>query len=600
VSSLAPPVARRLLESYEPGFRATLTLPPERADDPDALLQAASTVPEPARALLELLSLVVPVGEALPERLRSTIDRDGRPLWSAALLLPRATASGGADIHPLRYAGACRLNPALRDTALPTVPVPAVEPTPTFPPSDARWDAVVVAAALEAAPAGLTAEGTLRKDFERRLFSGLGPDLPRWALALRVARLSALVRPSGAQLLGYPEAVARRIADPVALFPEAPRTQAAAALLRLLPPVTGPSGGAWVDTEHLSEVLRERCRQLLWSPVDGRYPDGGHAFDAASWDTREARLFLDVLDTLHRAGVIDAARAPDGRVVAARRAGDRPAFAPGFMLLPDGDVLVHSGELSGPDYGRLARLAPYVDGARMHRHRLSREGAAADMAAGHRDTVDFLASHSRTGVPPGVADAIRDWQRAAQRIVVLSGVDVLEHEDGRLTVLTGAPPAEARVIDYGGAPRARFLYHRGRILVPDGWDALTVRSAVLRVARAEGRDADGRVYVPELRRHGAPGPLLAQLRAYFGGELPGEVEALVLAGSDLAPLTAAPAYVVRLPAEAAGALRRDWIAGPLLRRALGADEAVVDAADVAALRDRVRELGLRWEEPTGA
>ena len=55
------------------------------------------------------------------------------------------------------------------------------------------------------------------------------------------------------------------------------------------------------------------------------------------------------------------------------------------MLLPDGNLLVHSGELPSTEYGRLARLAPYVDGERMHRHKLTREGVASDLAAGHRD-----------------------------------------------------------------------------------------------------------------------------------------------------------------------------------------------------------------------
>lgn len=584
--------ARAMVASYEPGFRASLTVPPESADDPEALRAAAEALPEQARALLELLTLVIPIGEPLPDRLRGVIERDGRPLWSAALLLPRATP-GGVDVHPLRYSGACRLNPALGDGIPFDAPAPATEPTPAFPPSDARWDAIVVAAALESAPAQLTTEGALRRDVERRLFANLGGgnDVPRWTLALQVARLTSLVRPSEGRLRGYPEAVPRPLADPIALFPEALRAAGAAALLRALP------RSGWVDVPALVDRLRARCRQLLVSPLEGRYPDApGRPFDDAGWEQVEAPLIRDVLDVLHRVGVVDAAHAPDGTVGVVRRAGPRPTFAPGFLLLPDGDILVHSGELTAPDYGRLARLAPYVDGARMHRHRLSREGAAADLAAGQRDTVAFLAAHSRTGVPPGIADTLRDWQRSAQRIVVLTGIDVVERDDGTLALAAGPAAAGARVVDYTTPPRARFLYRRGRIAVPDGWDALTVRAAVERVARYVGREGDERVYEPEARSHADAGPLLARLREYYGGDLPGEIEVLVLSGAQLPPVSAAPAAIVRLPAAAASALRRDWIAGPLLRRALSDEESVVAAADVPALRDRIEALGLRWSD----
>jgi hypothetical protein len=586
--------ARSIVAAYEPGFRAALTVPPESADDPAALRVAVDALPDPARALLELLALVVPVGEPVPERLRGVIERDGRPLWSGALLLPRATP-GGVDVHPLRYVGACRLNAALRESVFFAAPPPADDPTPAFPPSDARWDAIVVAAVLESAPAQLTAEGTLRRDVERRLFTNLGAGLevPRWALALQVARLTGLVRPSEGRLRGYPEAVPRPLADPIALFPDALRAATAAALLRILP----REPAAWVDVPALLDRLRERCRQLLVSPLEGRYPDAPtRPFDDAGWEQVEAPVLRDVLDVLHRVGVVDAAHTADGVIRVVRRAGPRPTFAPGFLLLPDGDILVHSGELAAPDYGRLARLAPYVDGARMHRHRLSREGAAADLAAGHRDSAAFLTAHSRTGVPPGIAEMLRDWQRAAQRIVVLSGIDVVERDDGTLALAAGPAPAGARVIDYSTPPRARFLYRRGRIAVPDGWDALTVRAAVERVARYVGREGDERVYEPEARSHADAAPLLARLRAYYGGDLPGEIEVLVLSGAALPPVLAAPAAIVRLPAAAASALRRDWIAGPLLRHALSDEESVVAAADLSALRERVVALGLRWSD----
>jgi hypothetical protein len=299
---------------------------------------------------------------------------------------------------------------------------------------------------------------------------------------------------------------------------------------------------------------------------------------------------------LHRVGFLDVSRDAEGHPAAARRAGQRPAFEQGFLLLPDGDVLVHSGDLDSASYGRLCRLAPYVDGERVHRHRISRAGVAADLAANHRDPVGFLRAHSRTGVPPGIVESIADWSRSATRISVVTGVDVAEDDDGTLRVLPlGAElPADARVVDYLRPPRARFLARRGQLVIPDGSDALTVRAAVTRVARYAGRDGEERIYEPELRAHADPDELLHRLREFYGGELPGELEVLVLAGARLPPIEVRPMFLVRLPAVAAAALRRDRVAGPLLRRGVADDEVVLDAAELAELRSRATELGLDW------
>jgi hypothetical protein len=349
-----------------------------------------------------------------------------------------------------------------------------------------------------------------------------------------------------------------------------------------------------MDLEALITRFGSRCRELLCSPIDGRYADKATvAFDTAGWDTVEAATFRSVADTLHRAGVLDAARSGHD-IVAVRRPGARPSFSPGFVLLPDCHILIHSGELSSPEYGRLARLAPYEDGERMHRHRLTREGVAADLAAGHRDTVDFLSAHSRTGVPANILDTVREWQRSATRVSVLTGVDVLEEDDGTLSL--AAPGAEGRVIDYTKAPRARFLYRKGRISIPDGWDPLTVRSVVERIARPAGREGEERVYTPERRKHADVAGIIARLEHFYGGELPGEIEALILSGSGVGPLRIERAWVIHLPPEAAAALRRDWVAGPILRRAITLDEVVVSEDDLPRLRERMTELGIGWSQ----
>jgi hypothetical protein len=580
--------ARRVLESYEAAFRAGLTVRPDQADDPEVLSAAADTLPSPARELLELLLLVTVPGELLPERLRPAVERAGDPLWRAALLLPRPTHTGGGELHPLHYAGSCRLNPALKGYRA-TGWDPVLEgAAAVFPPSDARWDAVVIAALLAEQPGQLTQDGLLRKDVERRIYGGLGGDPARWALALQIARLTGLVRPAEGRLRGFPEAVPRPISDPAGLFADPLAATAATILLRQV-------SDSWLDLGALLDRMRVRCREVLCSPADGRYADrSAIPFDDRGWEQVEAPLFENAADVLHRAGVVDAHRVGVS-VAAVRKPGPRPSFSPGFVLLPDGNLLIHSGELPTTEYGRLARLAPYVDGERVHRHRLTREGVASDLSAGHRDTLDFLASHSRTGLPPNIVDTVREWQRSATRITVLTGVDVAEDDDGRLTL---APPgASGRGIDYSKPPRARFLYRRGRITIPDGWDTLGVRAAVERIARYVGREGDERIYQPERRAHPDATALLERLQAFYGGELPGEIEALIVAGAPLEPVRAEPAWLIHLPPAAAAAVRRDWIAGPLLRRAVTPDEVVVSAEDLPKLRERLRELGLSWPDP---
>ncbi|MDP2316203.1 MAG: hypothetical protein Q8P41_25115 [Pseudomonadota bacterium] len=577
------------MESYDAAFRAGLTVAPDAADDPAALAAAAATLPEPSAELLETLLFVAMPGEPVPERFRPAVERVGEPLWRATLLLPRQSHTGGGDIHPLRYAGSCRLNPALKGYVPEGWVLTAPEATAAFPPSDARWDAVVVAALLGEQPGQLTQDGTLRKDVERRIYTTLGGEPTRWALALQIARLVGLVRPAEGRLRGFPEAVPRPLGDPTALFADPLASAAASILLRQL-------GAGWLDLGAFLERLRVRCREILCSPTDGRYADrSAVTFDDAGWDQVEGALFHSVADTLHRAGVVDASRTGvDIRYL--RRPGPRPSFSPGFVLLPDGNILVHSGELLSTEYGRLASLAPYVDGERMHRHRLTREGVAADLAAGHRDTLDFLASHSRTGMPPNIVDTVREWQRSATRITVLTGVDVQEDDDGKLSI---APPgAPGRVIDYTKPPRARFLYRKGRVTIPDGWDALGVRAAVERIARFVGREGDERIYLPERREHADVPALIARLQAFYGGELPGEIEALVISGTSLTPVHAERVWLVHLPTEIAGALRRDWIAGPILRRAVTQEEVVVAAEDLDRLRERLRELGIPWTDPS--
>ena len=561
--------AAPLVAAYDQDFRAGMAVSAAAADDPAVLLAAVAALPAPARDLLETLFVGVGVGEGVPMRFRSRIEADGEALWAAALLLPRATPSPGATINPRYYAASCRLNPGLA-TFVPLAEAHVGGDAPAgLPPADARWDAVVVAAALEADPPRVTRGATLRKDDVRALLGRLGGDPQRWELALALAQATGLARIAGGALCGCPESRGRPLADPLSLFEDDGRRRAAALLLRVV-------GEAWVSVERLCGALALRCPWAL--------------DDAAAFGHREAEWVRAAADALHRAGVLDGQRDADG-VTALRRAAPRAPRPPGFLLMPDREILVAPGELAAADYGRLCRAAPYVDGDVMHRHRLCREGLVADMNAGHTDLLGFLTRFSRTGVPGPVRSGVQEWERAATRVTLWTGATVLEYPDGRWERVDGPLPPGTREIHYGGDAPAAFLVQDDDLIIPFGQDALSVRGAVAPLGPPAQRGSSG--WVIPLRppaRIAEPARVLERLRRFHAGPLPGQLEAVVW-GAASTDLRLVRALRIDAPPAALDALRRDRVLAPLLRG--GGGVLLVDASDLPVVESRLARLGFR-------
>lgn len=582
---------RRLAESYDAAFQATMSVAPAAADDPAALAAAAEALPPAARALLDLVLLTVGPDLRVPERLRPRLEAAGEALWRAALLLPRTTTTS-TGLHPQHYAGACTLNPAARGlpVALVRASVVTLDARPQAAPGEARVDALVLAAALEASPLPLNQDGSLRRDADRRLYAELGDEPARWALALAVARATGRVRPLGGRLQGFPDATARPLVDLTAVLDAVGVGGAASVLLRV-------AGDGWLALGPLLDALRTTAREILHSPRAQAYPDG-RAWDDRGWAAVEEPLFRAAADTLHRLGGVDALRDAGG-VTHLRRAAPRPPVEDRFLLTPDGLLYVPASGLPAEVYGRVCRVARYQGGAGLHQHRLSREGVQLDLAHGNHGVAAFLEAWSRTGVPPSVRDQLREWERASNRITLHTGVDLWEDEAGALHV--GPPPARPeRVVDYADAPRGRFAWDGAQLIVPDEGDTLPLRSTLARVAQRERRERG--VTVWRLRAGAVEDEawLLDRLRAWYGGELPSAVELHVLAQAGRAAVQAGPAVLLHLPGAVGAALRRDPVAAALLTDWLDQERAVLGPAAALRLQARAASLGIRWDErPAG-
>ncbi len=566
--------ARRIIESYDPEIRAALKVTPEEADDPVVLIRQVRTLGSDAEGLLGSLWLAVPPGEKLPERLRGAIEKWGGPLWESGLLLPRTS---GSKVHPAHYSGSCQLNPGLAAWRAGWLELPELHPVAAFPPSDARWDSVLMAAKLEREPIPLTQGGLLRKDTGKKLGE---EEAQRWSLALAVARINGLVRPVNQRLVGFPEAPIKPLLDPGLLFTGAD-LGVVSGILRL-------TGEGWLGVEALLGRLRRYARQAFHSPNrEGFYQEHPSIlFDNGGWEKVEEPLVQRVLDVLHRCGFLDAARDHDG-VTAVRRPGRISPGEEGFLVTPDLELHLPVGGLSAEAHGRLARLAPYVGGERVHRHRISREGVQADIDAGHGDIAAFLKAHARNPLPPNVTDALEDWKRQATRFLFLTGVDILE-EEGAFRIGSATAPHN---IDYARSPTGGWRVEGDELVVDDG--NLLVRAALGSVLQAS--PVDGRIQHFRLggkKVADVPGAL-ERLAVY--GSLPPTLDLGVRLGSGT-ELRKRSAWLLQMPEEVAVALDRDPVLFGLLQRVGRPGERLVEEAEVPRARERLGQLGLRWPE----
>lgn len=586
-----PPKIDHIVRCYTPTFREGMGTALNEVIDPAACLDRSHGLSETCRNLLDTLLLATNPGDQVPPRFRSMIEEHGGPLWQTALLIPMVSPSPGVTIDPRHYAGMCRTNPHLESYRSFSGDLPRLtgQQSPSLPPADARLDAVIVAALLERTPPKLNRDGKMRSDVESRLLLSLGEDSFRWQLALQFARSGGLVRGVNNTLLGFPESPLRRLSHPEELLPEADRS-AGLLLMRII-------DGDWVELDALERLLCSRAREALHSP--GTESPGHYAahpsclFNDAGWSTVEATSLKLAADVLTRAGVFESIQGSSGPI-ALRVPSGEGHVAPGFLVTPDLEILVAPGELPRSQYGRLCRLAPYVDGDRVHRHRLSREGIAADIAAGHKLPEAFLSEYARIPLPPSVTGVLQEWGRSASRITLWTSVDVLE-EDGALGFAENQE--YDREIDYRNESQAHFHMEGDTVIVPAGSDSLRVRGALSRIASYLGFEDGAHRYALAAGPLPEPSATLQILAQHTdNGVIPGQIEAAIWAANGESAYRAEEALVVHLSSKASEALRRDTIAGPLLHKAIDDTSSLVHRSDLPALQNRLEALGFSETE----
>ncbi|MFT5583119.1 MAG: hypothetical protein ACI9VR_000697 [Cognaticolwellia sp.] len=586
---------KAIVGAYAAAYRAKMSATAAEIADASHTRDRARELPDESRDALDTLILASPDSGMIDPRFRPLMEEHGEALWQGGLILPRSLPKGAKGVDPTYFAAAARLNPALRRRK----PfrerlkehIQDHELSPTFPPSDARFDAVVLSVAVEANPPKLKQDLGLRKDTLGRLMRELGDDVDRWGLALQLAQATGLCRPAGGVLRGFPESTPRAIGDPSTLL-TTDQVIPGRLLLQLI-------GRDWVSFPDLMQVLRTHARQVLHSPnTRGTYEQRpGTNFGQDGWDLIEGPLFLGAAIGLYRARQLDGRQDGEG-LQSLRLPEPGPQYEPGFLLTPDLEILVAPEELPSSEYARLARLAPFVEGNRVHRHRLTREGVARDLAAGHEEPAEFLAKYSRTGLPESVRQSLHHWAASAERITLLSGVSILEKDGVFEVVASDKEMEDARELDYGmrdsPVPAAFRVQDADHMRVPAGQDALTVRAALNQVADLVGQDEAGLLYrinahaLVDVTSH------IERLLTFFDGEeLPGALETAILAAQgELAPVRTEEALILHLPEVLAHAVVRDPVAGPLLERSVAPGQHLVSRASLPKLSERLQRLGI--------
>lgn len=325
--------------------------------------------------------------------------------------------------------------------------MPETEDLAPATPGPARMleDAAALAAAIDRDPPRRTHKDTLAKADVKRLARRLGaPGLidtglethPRWGLALRALEALGAVTmdPLDRRLhldLGLDQTLAGETSEAVDRFVHRVLDRDLHPAIPAIREALRQAGDQALDQMILSEELRDQRRDLLfprwhrqgldlYPALPGETP---RLYDDDGWDAVEDRALDRALRRLSRIGLVRRAEGvvaatPDGRAWANATEGPRPPI----WISGDLEVIVPPGALTPGERFQLERLSRCLARDVTDRLRIEQGGLRRWLATHDLDEVLDMMRMRAPGLPAGVVDTLRAWDRSARQLVLTRGV----------------------------------------------------------------------------------------------------------------------------------------------------------------------------------
>ena len=312
-------------------------------------------------------------------------------------------------------------------------------------------DAAALAAAIDRDPPRRTHKDVLARADVKRLARRLGaPDLvdtglerhPRWGLALRALEALGAVSmdPFERRLhldLGLDRTLSGTTSEAVDRFVHRVLDRDLHPAIPAIRQALQQAGDEAVDQMIFCEELRDQHRDVLfprwrrqglslYPMLPGETP---RLYDDDGWDAVEARSLDRALRRLSKIGLVRRAEGvfaatPDGRAWAEASDGPRPPI----WVSGDLEVIVPPGALTPGERFQLERLSRCVGRDVTDRLRIEQDGLRRWLSTHDVDEVLDMLRKRAPGLPAGVVDHLRAWDRTARQVVLTRGVLLSEAE----------------------------------------------------------------------------------------------------------------------------------------------------------------------------
>lgn len=312
-------------------------------------------------------------------------------------------------------------------------------------------DAAALAAAIDRDPPRRTHKDVLAKADVKRLARRLGaPDLletgleahPRWGLALRALEALGAISmdPFERRLhldIGLEGTLSGETSEAVDRFVHRVLDRDLHPAVPAIREALRQAGDQALDQMILGEELRDQHRDVLFPRWHRQgldlYPmlpgENPRVYDDDGWDAVEDRALDRALRRLSKIGLVRRAEGvvaatPDGRAWAEASEGPRPPI----WVSGDLEVIVPPGALTPGERFQLERLSRCLSRDVTDRLRIEQAGLRRWLATHDVDEVLDMLRKRAPGLPAGVVDHLRAWDRAARQVVLTRGVLVTEEQ----------------------------------------------------------------------------------------------------------------------------------------------------------------------------